>query len=99
MVVCQRTNGLPWGEAPFAASIHSGKEGVRQNLAVVRGTGEFTFERGIIAGPATGDTSLESGQTYRIYGWTIQPDENRTRFTYDATEHGLLVNDADVRTF
>jgi hypothetical protein len=95
MVVCQLTSGQPWGEAPFAAS----KEGVRLNLAVVRGTGEFTEEKGTISGPAGQDINLDSGQTYRINGWTIQPDEHRTRFTYDATGHGMLVNAADVRTF
>jgi hypothetical protein len=69
------------------------------DLAVVRGTGEFTFEKGIIAGPATGDITLDAGQTYHLNGWTIQPDGHRARFTYDATGHGLLVNIADVRTF
>jgi hypothetical protein len=99
MVVCQLTIGQPWGKAPFAASIDGAKEGVRQNLTVARGTGEFTFEKGSIAGPPTGEINLDAGQTYRINGWTIQPDEHRARFTYDATGHGLLVNFADVRTF
>jgi hypothetical protein len=54
---------------------------------------------GCSGGGGTGEIKLDAGQTYRINGWTIQPDEHRTRFTYDATGHGLLVNFADVRTF
>jgi hypothetical protein len=68
----------------------------------MRGTGEFTWEKGSIAGPgeATDQTiNLESGQTYRINGWTIQPDDQRTRFTSDTSGHGMLVSFADIRPF
>jgi YD repeat-containing protein len=98
MVVCQLTNGQPWGLAPWSTS----KEGVRLNLAVMRGSGEFVWNKGSISGPgeaADQDINLNSGQTYRINGWTIQPEEHRTRFTYDASGHGMLINVPDVRTF
>ncbi|OBK76617.1 hypothetical protein [Mycobacterium sp. 1164985.4] len=98
MVVCQRVDGQPWGQAPWETS----KFNNRLNLAVVRGTGEMYWERGAVPAPndaPAGDTVLDAGQTYRVDGWTIQDEDLRTRFTYDATGHGLFINGADVRQF
>ena len=46
MVVCQPTDGGPFPQAPWAAS----KFDERLNLAVKRGTGEFTWSKGNIDG-------------------------------------------------
>lgn len=93
-VVCQRSDLAGFGQAPFSTEKYS----VSLNLAAQRGTGEFYFTKGSIAGPGEG-TSLSSGQTYNINGWTIQPDDQRTRFTWDATRHGVLINAEMARTF
>jgi hypothetical protein len=93
MVVCARADGQPFGGAPFATE----KNGVILTLAVERGTGEFHWDKGTVAG-ASGIT-LNAGQTYHINGWTIQPDDERTRFTYDATGHGVLINAVVARGF
>ncbi len=95
MVVCQRADLVAWGKAPWATS----KYNERANLAVVRGTGEFHWDKGTIGVPGGDGISLVPGQTYQINGWTIQPDEHRTRFTYDATGHGLLINPEQARQF
>lgn len=94
MAVCALTNGQPWGGAPFEAS----KWNQRLNLAVVRGTGEFYWDRGVIAEPSTPPVAVDSG-TYRINGWSVEPEGLRTRITNDASRHGFFINDATVRGF
>ncbi len=95
MVVCQRADGAGFGPAPFSAE----KIGQSLNLAVERGTGEFNWDKGSIAGPGTTGMVLSSGQTYHIDGWTIQPDDLRVRFTYDNSRHGMLINAVYARGF
>ncbi|HEX9832429.1 MAG TPA: hypothetical protein VGA66_04955 [Mycobacterium sp.] len=52
------------------------------------------------SGPATGqDGTLSEGQTYQINGWTIEPEESRTKFTYDATGEGMYFGDVTMRQF
>ncbi|MCV7024987.1 hypothetical protein H7I77_16825 [Mycolicibacterium novocastrense] len=94
MTVCELTNGQPWGGAPFETS----KWNQRLNLAVVRGTGEFFWDRGLIAEPATAPVSVE-GATYRVNGWTVEPQGFRTRISNDASGHGFFINEASVRGF
>ncbi|KUI20616.1 hypothetical protein AU193_11545 [Mycobacterium sp. GA-1285] len=98
MVVCQRVDGQPWGLAPWETS----KFNNRLNLAVVRGTGEMYWERGVVPAPndaTRGDIVVDAGQISRVDGWTIQDEGHRTRFTYDATGHGIFINAEDVRQF
>jgi hypothetical protein len=93
-VVCQRADLAGFGRAPYSAEKYS----VQLNLAAQRSTAEFYFTKGSIAGPGEG-TPLSSGQTYHINGWTIQPEDQHTRFTNDVTDHGMLVNAEEARTF
>jgi hypothetical protein len=97
MVVCEQADGQPFGQSPWAAS----KYNERLNLAVKRGTGEFYWAKLPIlgAGPATGNVSLSEGQTYRINGWTIEPEETRTKFTNDATGKGMYLGVVTLRQF
>ena len=96
MVVCELTNGQPWGMSPWETS----KYNQRLNLAIVRGTGELYWDRGTInASDAAGGLSVTEGQPYQADGWTVTYDGFRTRITNDATRHGLLVTQADVRQF
>ncbi len=97
IVACQQSEGQPFSQAPWASTKHS----VRLNRAVVRGTGEFFFDLGSVpgwAGTTAQDVNAGSGQT-NINGWTIQFDETSTRFTYDATGHGMSVSPAYIRSF
>lgn len=94
VTVCALTNGQPWGMAPYETS----KWNERLNLAVVRGTGEFYWDRGLIADPAAPPVSVD-GQTYQVNGWTVQPEDLRTRITYDSTGHGFFINAAEIRGF
>lgn len=98
MVVCELSNGQPWGMSPWETS----KYNARLNLAIVRATGEHYWDRGSITGSdaaAAGGLSVNDGQTYNLHGWTIYSDGFRTRFTSDATRHGILVTEGYVRQF
>jgi hypothetical protein len=96
MLVCQRSDGQPWGMSPWETS----KYNQVLNLAIVRGTGEFYWDRGTItASDAAGGLTLNDGQTQNLNGWTIRSEGFRTLFTYDATRHGANVTQAQVRQF
>ncbi len=97
MVVCEHLDGSPWGTAQYALE----KNSSRLTLAIERGTGEFRWDKGPLSdGGDTGQpVVVDAGQTYRVNGWTIQGEELRTRFTYDATGHGMLLSAADERGF
>jgi hypothetical protein len=76
--------------------------GFHDNLAVVRGTGAFNWDDGNIPGNAQAeaqDILLNYGQTYHINGWTVLPNSDGTRFTNDATGHGMFVSVENVYSF
>ena len=70
----------------------------------VRGTATLLHDSGGLgsvpgwAGTTAQDANAGSGQT-NINGWTIQFDETSTRFTYDASGHGMSVSPAYIRSF
>jgi hypothetical protein len=45
------------------------------------------------------DILLTYGQTFQVNGWTIQPSFDGTRFTNDATGHGMFVSIDNVYSF
>ena len=94
MVVCQPTDGGPFPQAAWATS----KFDERLNLAVKRGTGEFTWSKGSITAPGQ-DMVLSTGQTYNVNGWTIESEETRTKFTYGATGKGMYLGIVTLRQF
>lgn len=95
-LVCEQTNGRAWGDAPYANQ----KNATRLNLAVLRGTSEFTWDQGSVAAGTPGqDVTVDAGQTYRTNGWTVQAEGLRTRFTDDSTGHGMYVNATEVKVF
>ena len=42
---------------------------------------------------------LSKGQTYNVNGWTIESEETRTKFTYDATGKGMYFGSSTLRHF
>ncbi len=97
LVVCQQADAAPFPQAPI-----SSEYGGRMNLAVVRANGAFNWNIGNIAGSSeatASDVVLNYGQIYNINGWTIRPSFEGTRFTYDATGHGMFLSVDDIYAF
>lgn len=68
--------------------------------AVVDGSGNFHWQDANIGGAhLENDLVLNYGQTYHISGWTILPSSDSTRFTNDATGHGMFVSIENVNSF
>jgi Ca-activated chloride channel family protein len=64
---------------------------------VLRGTGEFYWDRGEL--PDAGGGVPVDAQAYKANGWTIAPEGLRTRISYDRTKHGMFINAVEVRGF
>lgn len=75
--------------------------GNRLDIARVDAAGSFKWMDGNIGGGGTpqNDLVLNYGQTYHAQGWTIQPSFEGTRFTNDATGHGMFVAVQEVAPF
>ena len=97
LVVCQQRDGAPFPQAPMSAEYNE-----QMNLAVVRGTGAFNWDIGNIPGSSEAtakDVTLNYGQTYHINGWTVLPSSDGTRFTNEATGHGMFVSVENISSF
>lgn len=73
------------------------------NLAVITANGSFYRLGGNLSpwnGPNSSNyTVLQYGQTYHFLGWTVYPDETGTRFSNDATGHGMRISVDVVNAF
>jgi Ca-activated chloride channel family protein len=95
IVVCQPAAGGPFPQAPWAAS----KFDERLNLAVKRGpAGQFNWQKGDLAASGQ-EMVLSPGQTVNLNGWTVESEETRTKFTYDATGKGMYIGIVTLRQF
>jgi len=62
------------------------------NNAVVGATGNFAFNLSNMGQVSENQLTLSYGQTYNIQGWTILSGPDGTRFTNNATGHGMFVS-------
>ncbi|ASL16266.1 hypothetical protein [Mycobacterium intracellulare] len=92
-VACEHGPGFP--QAPV------GQYGSHFDLAVIHASGAFSWDDGNIGGGGApqNDLVLTYGQTYDVQGWTILPSSDGTRFTNDATGHGMFVSVENVSSF
>ena len=75
-------------------------DGGHFNNAHVTAGGTFNWSDSNIGGASIdNDVVLDYGKTYRFHGWTILPNSDGTRFTNDATGHGMFVSIQDVHSF
>lgn len=83
-------------QAPPSAPFH-------MDLATVTAPGNFYFSDGNIGGAGADwsqtDLTLGYGQTYHLAGWTVLPTSDGTRFSNDATGHGMFVSIQNVSPF
>lgn len=93
-VVCQ-TAGFP--QAPMDPAPYPGWPGdprvLHQDQAIISASGQFEWRTANLgmAPPGQPDITLVDGQTYGLRGWTITPTTDGTRFTNDATGHGMFI--------
>jgi hypothetical protein len=83
--------------------LRCGGEGFHWDIANVTSSGAFSWMNGNIAAGGSAspqnDIILNYGQTYNVQGWTIFPNSEGTRFTNDATGHGMFVSIDNVSPF
>ena len=105
VVICEASGPM---SAPFDQWENDGftqapmtSYGSHYHNAVVDAAGNFSFQDGGNIGGAypEDDTVLNYGQPYNIQDWTIQPAPDGTRFTNDATGHGMFVSIDNVYSF
>ena len=91
-VDCTHFGGFP--QAPRDS------DGYLMNGAEATAGGGFRWAVGDVGGgPGFQETVLQYGQTYNLAGWTILPSSQGTRFTNDATGHGMFVSVENVSPF
>jgi hypothetical protein len=92
-VACEHGPGFP--QAPIT------QYGNHFDLAVAHASGAFNWDDGNIGGGGSpqNDVVLTYGQTYQVQGWTVVPSSDGTRFTNDATGHGMFVSVENVSSF
>jgi hypothetical protein len=78
-----------------------GPTGDHWRIAHVDWAGNFHWEDnyGIEGAVPAYPLVMQYGQTYNIRGWTVAASEAGTRFTNDATGHGMFVSIEDTYGF
>jgi hypothetical protein len=72
---------------------------VSRPIRVVPAGGAFEWGEGNIGGVDAGEVTLTYGQSYHFKGWTVDPSLDGTRFTNDASGHGMFVSIDRVSSF
>lgn len=96
MVGCWHYGGFP--AAPVNTEV-----GRPYNMAIINTRGGFEWNPGDIGtckpGCVNGPVVLRYGSTYHFNGWSISASSDGTRFTNDATGHGMFVSIDNVYSF
>ena len=92
-VGCTATGSNQFSQAPIDST------GNRDNIAGVQASGSFQWARADMPGNPANDVVLTYGQTQHLLGWTIEPSTDGTRFTNDASGHGMFVSIDNVYSF
>src|SRR5689334_20929449 len=93
--------------APSAAADPSDFQYVRTETGAVRcvisasldAGGAFDWGEGNIGGVDADEVTLAHGQAYHVRGRTVAPSIDGTRFTNDASGHGMFVSTGGVNPF
>jgi len=85
-VSCERSGG----GFPGAPASESG--GGTMNIARVESDGSFGWGLANMGSGQDNMVTLQYDQPYQFKGWSVAPTSDGTRFTNDATGHGMFVN-------
>jgi hypothetical protein len=91
---CERSSAYGFPGAPKSQSGAG-----NWNIASIDDNGTFAWGEGDIGGVDSGEVTLVYGQTYHIKGSTVLPAFDGTRFTNDASGHGVFVSIDRVSPF
>jgi len=94
-VSCERSSAEGFPDAPPADSGTG-------NMNIARVDADGSFEWGLAnigSGPDGGPLMLQYDLPYQIKGWTVAPSSDGTRYTNDATGHGMFVSIDGVDPF
>jgi hypothetical protein len=96
-VICQ--TGGPDSIGFLQAPVDRGRH---YDISIVDGAGAFRWDNGNIpwtSDALASDIVLEYGHTYHLQGWMIDGSSDGTKFTNDATGHGMFVSVGNVYAF
>ena len=85
-VSCERSGPGGFPGAPPTES------GTNMNIARVDSDGSFGWGLANMGSGQDNLVTLQYDQPYQFKGWTVEPSSDGTRFTNDATKHGMFVN-------
>ena len=85
-VSCERSAPGGFPDAPPTWS------GMNMNIARVESDGSFGWGLANMGSGQDNLVTLQYDQPYQFKGWTVEPSSDGTRFTNDATKHGMFVN-------
>jgi hypothetical protein len=92
-VSCERSSADGFPGAPPSES------GGNMNIARIDADGSFEWGLANMGSPDGGPVTLAYDQPYQFNGWTVAPSFDGTRFTNDATGHGMFVSIDGVDPF
>jgi hypothetical protein len=93
-VGCERTSIDGFPDAPKSQSGPG-----NWNVAGMEAGGAFEWGEGNIGGVDAGEVTLTYGRSYHFKGWTVDPSFDGTRFTNDASGHGMFISIEGVSPF
>lgn len=91
-VSCEHSGGFPG-----APSTESG--GGKMNIARVESDGSFGWGLANMGSGQDNVVTLQYDTPYQFKGWSVAPSSEGTRFTNDATGHGMFVSKDVVDPF
>ena len=93
---------IPAGSVVICEARRAGGFGPGKQFAVVGGAGNFSFQccaSGLGGSSPSDYLTMAYGQSYNLKGWTISASSDGTRFTNNATGHGMFVSIENVYGF
>ena len=93
---------VPSGSIVMCEARRGGGFGPGRQFAIVDAGGNFSFQccaSGLGGSSPIDFLTMAYGQNYNLKGWTISANQDGTRFTNNATGHGMFVSIENVYGF
>jgi hypothetical protein len=93
---------IPAGSVVMCEARRAGGFGPGKQFAVVGAAGNFSFQccaSGLGGATPIDFLTMAYGQTYNLMGWSVSANSDGTRFTNNATGHGMFVSIENIYGF